>query len=79
MSLLNLKSSFVSFIQEMSHTDTTLGTPDTYPNTSLIDVCEAAPNKGIFVLESGLALEISRSESFLHLQYQRRQKQPNLI
>ena len=52
----SLQLFFIPFIQKSCLT--TLGTPDTSPDTSRMDISKNAPNKGIFLLESGSTTEI---------------------
>jgi len=71
----SFESSFVPSIEELSHSDNTLGSPNTSPKTSSMDVSKIAPNN----TELGSSTDSSRPESFFRIQYQRRQKQPNSI
>jgi len=71
----SLESCFVPSIEELSHSDNTLGSPNTSPETSSMDVSKIAPNN----TESGSSSNSSHLESFFGIQYQRRQKQPNSI
>jgi len=71
----SLESSFVPSIEKLSHSDNTLGSPNTSPETSSMDVSKIAPNN----TESGSSTDSSRPESFFRIQYQRRQRQPNSI
>jgi len=62
-----LMSSFVPSIEELSHSDNTLGSPNTSPETSSMDVSKIAPNN----TKSGSSTDSSRQESFFYIQYQR--------
>jgi len=71
----SLESCFVPSIEELADSDDTVGSPNTSPETSSMDVSKIASNN----TESGSSTDSSRPESFFRIQYQGRQKQPNSI